>query len=69
MAQLVECVLGKDEVSSSNLDSSSKSRVTLDTAFCFVIEKVAIASLLKEKPLPESLPLEGKVVQSKLSPL
>ena len=36
MAQLVERVLGKDEVSSSNLDSSSKSRVTLDTAFCFV---------------------------------
>ncbi len=36
MAQLVERVLGKDEVSSSNLDSSSKSRVTLDTAFCFI---------------------------------
>ena len=36
MAQLVERVLGKDEVSSSNLDSSSKDRVTLDTVFCFV---------------------------------
>ncbi len=36
MAQLVERVLGKDEVSSSNLDSSSKDRTTLGTVFCFI---------------------------------
>ena len=43
MAQLVERVLGKDEVPGSNPGSSSKSRVTLDTAFCFLPKNIKSA--------------------------
>ena len=42
MAQLVERVLGKDEVPGSNPGSSSKSRVTLDTAFCFLPKNIKV---------------------------
>ena len=38
MAQLVERVLGKDEVSSSNLDSSSKSRTANGYGFLFCLQ-------------------------------
>ena len=47
MAQLVERVLGKDEVSSSNLDSSSKDHATLGMVFCFLQIRTAPFCLQK----------------------
>ena len=59
IAQQVERILGKDEVASSNLASSSKtpdSNLESGVFLCFFVQEIAILSLLNSRLLKKDRP-------------